>query len=195
MKFIRTILIGLAILAAVPVWAQGRRGFGDGQPGAFGPSSRTGVVSAPLSDAEASFLYHLREEEKLARDVYDALNAKWGFVVFSNIAESEERHFEAMGNLIIRYGLKDPAANTQPGLFVNADLQALYDKLIIQGSASLIDALKAGITIEVTDINDLGAAIKATDNTDALSVYANLLKGSKRHLSAFESHLEILGIK
>jgi hypothetical protein len=192
MKFIGTALLGLVVLSAAPAWAQGWQGAGNGQRGGFGPSSRTGVISTPLSDVETDFLLHMREEEKLARDVYDALNTKWGYIVFSNIAQGEQRHFDAIGNLISRYGLKDPA--NQPGLFVNADLQALYDKLVVQGSVSLVDALKAGVTIEVTDINDLGAAIKATDNMDILSVYANLLKGSKRHLSAFESHLEILGI-
>jgi hypothetical protein len=194
MKFMRTALIGLVVFSAAPVWAQEWQGARSGQPGGFGLSSKTGVVSiTSLSAAEADFLLYMLEEEKLARDVYDALNAKWDFIVFSNIAESEQRHFDTIGNLVNRYGLKGPV--TKPGLFGNADLQTLYDKLVVQGSASLVDALKAGVTIEVTDINDLGVAIKATDNTDVLSVYANLLKGSKKHLSAFESHLEILGIK
>lgn len=192
MKSIRTILIGLAILAAVPLWAQIGQGSGNGQSGASGPNPRTGIVSTPLSDAEAEFLLHLREEEKLARDVYEALYAKWGYVVFSNIAESEQRHFDAMGNLISKYGLKDPASAVR-GSFENEALQVFYNQLVAQGYVSLVDALKSGVAIEATDIRDLGAALKATDNMDVLSVYANLLRGSKRHLSAFESHLEILG--
>ncbi|MEA3413785.1 MAG: DUF2202 domain-containing protein, partial [Pseudomonadota bacterium] len=61
-------------------------------------------------------------------------------------------------------------------------------------SASLIDALIVGATIEEIDILDIqGALDSVVDNPDIEVVYENLLKGSRNHLRAFVSNLESLG--
>ena len=142
-----------------------------------------------MSAEETNHLLYIREEEKLARDIYQALYSRWNVRIFSRIAASEQRHFDAVGTLINRYGLPDPA---QPatGVFVNSDLQKLFDDLLAKGNISLLDALQVGVAIEETDIDDLKAAIAETDNRDILTVYGNLLNGSLNHLSAFNSHIE-----
>ena len=43
----------------------------------------------PLSPEEKADLVYMREEEKLARDVYLAMFSKWGKTIFSNISKSE----------------------------------------------------------------------------------------------------------
>lgn len=155
----------------------------------------TPPVSAQLSlsQLEEQELLYLREEEKLARDVYTALFATSGLQIFGNIAQSEQQHMNAVLTLLQNYGLTDPVGSNAAGVFTNADLQSLYDQLVAQGAASQIAALQVGVLIEETDITDLEAAISNTDKTDVIRVYNNLLKGSLNHLSAFTNNLAALG--
>jgi len=131
----------------------------------------------------------MREEEKLARDVYLFLYDKWHSRIFKNISVSEQTHMDAIKTLLDRYGIPDPAANKGPGEFTNSQLQALYDELIQDGSGSLVDALEVGVFIEETDIEDLNAGIASSTHKDIITVFSNLLSGSLNHLSAFNSNL------
>ncbi|MEX2469845.1 MAG: DUF2202 domain-containing protein [Pseudohongiellaceae bacterium] len=146
----------------------------------------------PLSLTEQEQLQYLREEEKLARDVYIALYSSSGLSIFANIAQSEQRHMDAVLSLLENYGLADPAAGNAEGVFTNAELQSLYDQSLAQGTVSATAALEVGVLIEETDIADLEEAIAATDNSAIIRVYSNLLKGSRNHLSAFSNNLAAL---
>ena len=149
---------------------------------------------APLSDDEASGLLYMVEEEKLARDVYLTLYNETGLVVFEMIAESEQRHMDAVLGLIEKYNLTAPDTLDEVGVFENPELQALYDQLVEQGSGSTVDALKVGALIEETDIKDLEEWIAKTDNEDIKAVYSNLMAGSENHLRAFVRNLEAQGV-
>ncbi|RTZ70352.1 MAG: hypothetical protein DSZ30_00990 [Aquificaceae bacterium] len=137
-----------------------------------------------LTPQEIETLLYMREEEKLARDVYLTLYQKWGLPVFRNIARSEQRHMDIMGALIKKYGLEDPVTD-KIGVFKNKHLQSLYTKLVAQGEKSVVEALKVGATIEEVDIEDLKRAIAEADNEILKIAYANLMKGSRNHLRAF----------
>ena len=150
----------------------------------------SGNTTTDLSDVEADGLSYMREEEKLARDVYMMLYEQWGIQIFNNIAKAEETHMSAVADLLDRYGLPDPAADMAVGVFTNPELQALYDQLPEEGSQSLADALRVGALVEEVDIIDLETYIAQTENEDVLLVYRNLLKGSQNHLRAFTSTLE-----
>ncbi|MEZ5406871.1 MAG: DUF2202 domain-containing protein [Acidimicrobiales bacterium] len=141
-----------------------------------------------LTPAEREGLLHMREEEKLALDVYQALYERWPLPVFDNIAAAEATHTASVKVLLDRYGLADPAAGRAAGSFESQEMQALYDALVAQGSGSLVDALTVGATIEDLDIADLRA--RATDTPDIALVYANLERGSRNHLRAFSAQLE-----
>ena len=142
------------------------------------------VEAAPMDATEASLLFMI-EEEKLAHDVYVTLGDLWSSPVFSNIARSETTHQESLLPLLEALEIADPRSTTI-GVFVNADLQALYDQLIAQGSLSEADAIQVGIAIETKDINDIAAAIAVEDDADVISVYERLLSGSENHLAAFQ---------
>jgi hypothetical protein len=150
----------------------------------------SGISTTDLSEVEAEGLSYMREEEKLARDVYLALYEQWGIRIFQNIARAEETHMSAVADLLERYGLPDPAVDTAVGVFTNAELQALYDQLLEEGTLSLASALRVGALVEEVDIVDLETYIAQTGNEDVLRVYQNLLKGSQNHLRAFTSTLE-----
>jgi len=148
-----------------------------------------------LTEQEIEGLLFIREEEKLARDVYLTFDEMYSELpIFENIAESEQRHMDAIKNLLDKYGLDDPTEGMDIGEFTNQELQNLYYQLIEEGEQSLNDALTVGGKIEEIDIIDLQNYIEQTDKTDLERVYSNLLKGSKNHLRAFVKELKKQGV-
>ena len=155
----------------------------------------TDLAYEELSPDEIEGLKFMREEEKLARDVYNILFDKWGMKIFNNIAQSEQKHTDAIKSLIDKYELEDPITNDTPGSFVNEDLQNLFDTLVINGNLSLVDALLVGALIEEVDILDIQKEIDDhVDNEDIAFVYDNLINGSYKHLRAFVKNLSRQGI-
>ncbi len=200
----------IALLSALVLAACGGGGGGTtGPKGQGGPllvdasnfdNTALGVALAalpmePLNADEQATLAYMREEEKLAHDVYAQSATLWGgsTKIFGNIAISESTHTEAMRQLLERYSLVDPAANLGPGLYMDTTLQALYTQLAA-GAPTLIDALKVGATIEEVDMIDINAALLLVDNTDIRLVYDNLLKGSRNHLRTFVNTLAAQGV-
>ena len=148
----------------------------------------------PLHDEELAALVLMREEEKLARDVYLYLYEIWNQRIFNNIADAEQTHMDAVLRLFEKYGLNDPAMDVPLGVFTNPDLQGLYDMLTAKGTASVIDALIVGATIEDLDIYDLHRQLAVVDNQDIILVFENLEKGSRNHMRAFSSRLADLSV-
>lgn len=147
-------------------------------------------INSTLNDKEILFLKHMREEEKLARDVYQHFAEKYDFFVFKNIVQSEQRHMEIMLQFLTDNQIADPAS-TKSGVFNNTELQKLYNQLIAQGDVSLTEALKVGATIEDLDIKDLMTYKNETSNSLILNSLDNLTCGSRNHLRAFVSQLEV----
>lgn len=130
----------------------------------------------------------MREEEKLARNVYLTLSTRWGLSIFQNTSQSDQTHTNVVKELIESYNLTDPALNTVK-VFANPDPQTLYNTLIDRGNQSLSDALQVGAAIGHIDILDLEKYLCQTDNTDIQQVFTNLKHGSYNHLSAFPATL------
>jgi len=176
--FLRLLVVAtvMASLVAIPAWA------GNGIGG--------GITA--LSDEEITHLNYMREEEKLARDVYLFMYGKWNAVIFTQVADSEQQHMDTMKKMLDKYNLPDPAS-TEIGDFNNLDLQAKYDELIAAGSDSYVDGLYVGATIEEIDMIDIQEAIDFCDHVDLLTAYQHLLEGSKNHLRAYVGTLEKQG--
>jgi hypothetical protein len=153
-----------------------------------------GLPAQDVSGAEQADLVYMREEEKLARDVYQALDGLWGLRAFGNIGWAEQNHMDAILALLDKYGIADPVGENPPGAFSDAELQALFGELLDQGMGSLLDALLVGATIEDRDIFDLTAALDRTDNDDVRMVYENLRKASRNHLRSFVGLLAANGV-
>ncbi len=147
----------------------------------------------PLNEHELHYLQLMREEEKLAKDVYYTLYKKWNARVFLNIMASEQKHMQAVQQLLQKYELLDPITDTTVGVFSDTTLQDLYDQLTVKGSTSLLDAYTVGATIEDLDIFDLQEALIFTDNQDLTIVWGNLRRGSENHLRAFHGQIMSLG--
>ncbi len=144
------------------------------------------VTLEALSVEEEQGLIFMREEEKLARDVYLTLYDAWGLSVFKNVAESEQKHTDTIALLIEKYQLADPVIDDTVGVFTDYHFTETYEALVEMGSVSLEGALQVGNMIEELDIKDIAEAIAKVDgNDDIVAVYEELTKGSRNHLRSF----------
>ena len=171
-------------------------------------STPVSAVDTELSQVEVDDLTFMREEEKLARDVYVELYQHFKdrdveMMILANIAVSEQKHMDAMLEQLDKYQLEDPAVDLAPGEFDNGTLAALYQNLVSDneknvpvlsepaagGKVSPMAALRVGAWIEERDMIDIMHAIANTNRADIVGVYTNLLCGSREHLRAFVKHI------
>lgn len=159
--------------------------------GTFGAPVGAPAVVSGATAADASLTQLLRfgsEEERMARDLYTVFAARYGDATpFSRIATSEQRHLDAMGSLLTRYAVADPAAGKTAGKYADATIQSLYDRWLAQGNTSLAAAYQVGIALEQRDIADLKTAVTKTTASDVRQVLANLQRASEHHLAAFQT--------
>lgn len=161
---------------------------------AASPSSRLGPgAGQPIDDAVTADLLFVREEEKLARDVYLSLLDAYGFPIFANIAASEQRHMDAVLGRLNAHAIPDPVTDDTVGAFVNPVLAQLYTDLVQLGLGSPLAALTVGATIEDLDLNDITGMMERTTARDILRVYESLSCGSRNHMRAFVGQLALLG--
>ena len=151
-------------------------------------------TSISLSAAEIESLLFMREEEKLARDVYLTYYQWYQSKQFGNIADSEQKHTDAVARLLAAFEIPDPVVSDEIGVFENSFLETLYLELTEKGQESQIEALKMGALIEEIDIQDLRLAADTLTHSSVLEVYDNLEKGSRNHLRAYYSSLKKQGI-
>ncbi|BCN94142.1 hypothetical protein THMIRHAM_19270 [Thiomicrorhabdus immobilis] len=139
-----------------------------------------------ISVEEEHGILFMREEEKLARDVYLTLYDIWGLSIFKNIAKSEQTHTETIKALIEKYQLADPVVDDTVGVFTDYHFVEVFEALVAKGSESLEGALQVGTEIEELDIKDIAESIAVVDgNDDVVNVYSELMKGSRNHLRSF----------
>jgi hypothetical protein len=143
-----------------------------------------------LEEVELARILFIREEEKLAYDVYKTMFDKYGATVFQNIPNSELSHMESMLTIIKKYELVDPVDVNPRGIFKNTTLQALYNQLIEKGNISILSAYQVGALIEELDISDLTSSQAVTNNQDVRLVYDFLNKGSRNHLRSFYKNIK-----
>ena len=161
------------------------------------PSALSGTLAgipavSSLSATDRAVLIWMREEEKIAHDVYITLAKQWGANVFTNISAAEQTHTDAVKVLIDRYSIADPVTSTTVGTFANKVFGDLYTALVKQGSASLAEAFTVGAIIEDLDIKDLQD--RETTTPDIALVFDNLEKGSRNHMRAFIRQLDRFGV-
>ena len=154
-------------------------------------SALSSMPMESLNPSETNSLSFMREEEKLALDVYTAMDQLYAgnTRVFSNVASSEITHIEAVRLLLDRYSLNDPALGSGAGVFVDQTLQVLYARLLQSGQSNLSNAFMVGVEIEELDLHDLQSELLGVDNQDIRYVYEILMKGSRNHLRSFYKNL------
>jgi hypothetical protein len=147
-----------------------------------GASAATPTTLTTTQKAQLKFFI---EEEKLSRDVYNLLAGKVTSRKFSNIARSEQTHMNYMAALLTKYKQTNPTIGKAAGVFVNKDLQTLYNTLTVEGSAGLVEAFGVGVKIEEADIASLKEALLKPMPTDVKIALELLVAASNNHLEAF----------
>ncbi len=164
MSKIFTVVVSLALIVGVvvsPVWAVGDKARGEKAAGPAGTAgggeavTNRGDIVGPndqsldvLTDEEIVHITYIREEEKLARDVYITLYEIYpAATIFETISESEQRHMDAVKKLIENYDvLVDPVTDESVGAFSETvqgdDFAKLYAQLVIDEKAGYCEALK-----------------------------------------------------
>ena len=150
-----------------------------------------GAVVAAADAGLTQDLQYMREEERMARDLYKAFADKYDNAApFRNITVSEGRHFDAVGTLLDRYDVSDPSAGKAAGTYAFPEIQKLYDGWLAKGNASLQAAYGVGVELETADVADLKEAVNKRTEADVDRVFTALLNGSEQHLKAFQAAVD-----
>ncbi len=160
------------------------------------PIDRQTATTNSLNGSIKSALAYMYDEERLAKELYLAINQKQPVKQLYNIAtKAEGRHINAVNNLAKKYGVATPPQVT--GRYAHAEIQNLFNRLYAKGIRSKKDALEVGCIAEVIDINDLNRYITQAQQANAedlLQTFTFLRKGSYNHYWAFDKGLKQLGI-
>ncbi len=159
-----------------------------------GGAEKPATSSTALTVGESEGIKFIREEEKVARDLYQSFYNDTALGIFQDTARSEQSHMDSVTVLLDEYHLQDPVQEAK-GVFLNRSLQVTYDLLLAQGKTSADDALKASATFEEISIMDLEKQIENTDKEDIRTVYNGLLAGSDKHLRSYVGALAERKIK
>lgn len=216
MKSISKSILSGVLCLAIPALVAAKYG-GEGGNGKYTVTPRT--ESPTLLDAtEASHLTFMREEEKLARDVYLQF-AEWypEQPVFSRIASrSEQTHTDTMRDILELYNIEDPNPDTNDfpdslGVFTGEEwgwyFTEKYTQLTEAGLDSELDALYVGAFIEELDMYDIAecpqvmhdnegikypdpCGLNYTEESALINAYRTLLDGSEHHLRAYVGKIE-----
>jgi len=161
-------------------------------------SPDAGATATVADSTLAAELRFAREEERMARDLYQALADKYDDALpFSRITVSEQQHFDAVGTLLDRYDVSDPADGKLAGSYADATVQKRYDGWLADGLVSLDAAYDVGAALEKRDIADLEDALDQKLPADVTQVFTALLNGSRHHLAAFQAAADgqVLGLQ
>jgi hypothetical protein len=90
-----------------------------------------------------------------------------------------------MAALLTKYKLSNPTSGKAAGVFVNKDIQALYNSLTVEGSAGLLQAVGVGVKIENVDIATLKGLLAKPLPVDVKAALSLMLAASYNHLEAY----------
>jgi hypothetical protein len=173
------------------------------------PQLRAGQIGT-LDAAEETHLIFMREEEKLARDVYLTLGKEYKDLrVFSRIDDAEQKHTDTMADMLLLYGIEDPSTSDKIGVFTGEDygwyFTEKYNYLVAKAEDGL-KALYVGALIEELDMHDikecpvviqetyelgeLDCGLAHTNESQLIRAYESLLDGSGSHLRAYVKAIE-----
>ena len=189
---------------------------GKGQGGPLAAAATSGTAAETSLDAdEASHLVFMREEEKLARDVYLRFAEMYPEQdVFSSIAtQSEQTHPDTIRDRLKQFNLADPNPDTNNlpdslGVFTGEEwgwyFTEKFTELTEIGAENELAALYIGAFIEELDMHDISdcpqvmvdagysdpCGLRHTDEKALINAYRSLIDGSENHLRAYVGQIE-----
>ena len=143
-------------------------------------------AAAAMSGDEIASLKYARQQTKLARDVYQALERRWGSGMFSTLARSESRQTAQAKSLLSRYRVRDPVAGMPEGRFADPSFERLYRSYVRQGQWSRWDARSAALRMEKGAIRAFRARLLSAANPDLRRLLSQLQQVSTSHAHTLE---------
>jgi hypothetical protein len=147
--------------------------------------------TADLTADEIEFIFAVREDEKVARDMYFSFFGKFGLKPFENIGKAEDNHIKATEKLFDYYEIDYPTLS-ENGKFEDAIRQKLYDSLLLKGTPEL-EAFKVMALLEESNIVEYGEVLKTIVNPNIKIVIENLAMASANHFKAAIRQITALG--
>ena len=152
-------LAAACVICSTMSLAAGGPGSGKGGVNSGSPD-KSQVSTSGLDANELEHLVFMREEEKLARDLYITLGTRFPHLkIFGKIDDAEQRHTCAVCDMLEKYGAADPSTNDNVGVYNGETyghyFTAKYEELVGRGSVSALDALYVGAYIEEFDMIDI----------------------------------------
>lgn len=149
-------------------------------------SIQASPAATSMSGDEVASLRYARQQEKLARDVYRALERRWSMSVFRTLARSHGQGMVAVKALLTRYRIADPVAGRGEGRFADPAFSRLYRNSVRQGQWSRWDARSVGVRIESREMRELRARLLSAAHPDVRRLLTQLRQASSSHLRALE---------
>lgn len=149
-------------------------------------------VTDPLTADEIEFLYAMREDEKLSKDIYSAFAALYpASPQFSKIASAEATHIAAVERILTYYEIDFPALG-EAGVFADPERQARYDELTAQGT-TVLEAFTVMAWIEEENVVVYKAVEANIGNPNIKLIVSNMIRSSSNHLKAAVRRITALG--
>lgn len=148
-----------------------------------------------LSYNDIRGLHLIREEEKITRDLFLSLAARWSMGIFRSLAESEDNQAILIRTIMERHSINDQYETGETAKFRNRETQSIYDGLAAKSSRSPEEAIRAALFTQDLGIYELRSLIRQTERTDLKILYLNLEKSARSAIRALNSELERRGAK
>lgn len=149
-------------------------------------------ATSPLTADEIEFLYGVREDEKMARDLNIVFSSLYPATLpFINISLAEATHIATLEKLFDYYEIDYPALSS-PGVFTDEKRQSRYNELVAEGN-SLVNAYKVIALLEEENIITYNHILESISNPNIKIIVSNLLRSSRNHLRSIVRQINALG--
>lgn len=149
-------------------------------------------VTEPLTVEEIEFIYAIREDEKVSRDLYLEFATMYPEAAqIGKIAKAESSHIACVEALLNFYEITYPALS-ENGVFEDETRQTRYNELLKKG-ATLVEALSTMALIEEESVFAYTSVQAEITNVNISLVIENMIKASSNHLRATVRQLTAKG--
>lgn len=146
----------------------------------------------PLTADEITFLYAIREDEKLEHDLYNLAFTKYpDLTQLNRFVSAATSHLEASERILTYYEVSFPSLSEE-GVFADETRQAIYNEKA-QVMTSISEVYQTLSLLEEENIQAYEAVLDDIENVNIKMLVENLLRASKNHLRALNKMIIAIG--
>lgn len=144
----------------------------------------------PLTECEIEGIVLVREERKLASDLFSELYDTWDFEIFKLISQSEQTYMDEIKELIDKFNIEDPVKDNSRGIFTSPYIKKLYSNLVEKGNKSAYESVRIAATLEDLSIKDLNDLLELSTKKEIITLYNSLRMASIGYIRAISKELK-----